>query len=115
MNTPDHVNGSDLSFPNSPALSSSPLAGSSSRAPFVPHPTAARSAFPAGIEVDLGQTNTRYTENEIRARFVDRGANVELVREEGKIKVQRTEQAYEFKTQRKVAKTGSVHLRYCRL
>jgi hypothetical protein len=110
MNTPDHVNGSDLSFPNSPALSSSPLGGSSTQASFVPHPTAARSAFPGGIEVDLGQANTRYTESEIRARFVDRGANVELVREQGKIKVQRTEQAYEFKTQRAVPKTGCVGL-----
>lgn len=108
MNTPDHANGSDLSFPSSPALSTSALGLSTPATPFVPHPTAARSAYPAGIEVDLGQGATRYSAGEIRARFVDRGATVELQPEAGKISVAKTEQAFEFKTERRVPKTGCV-------
>lgn len=108
MQTPDHVNGSDLSFPSSPSLSMTAAAAGSLPSDHLPHPTAARSAFPRGIEVDLGQGSTRYSDDEIRARFVDRGAKVGLNVEEGKIGVHRTEKAYEFKTLRNVPKTGCV-------
>ena len=66
-----HPNGSDLSGASSPKQAFTPLEGDGSV-----HPTAARTAFPKGIEVDLGSGATTYTETEIRARFIDRAAQV---------------------------------------
>ncbi|KAL7414576.1 Myo-inositol-1-phosphate synthase [Mrakia frigida] len=90
-----HPNGSDISFssPQTPAEGDVHV-----------HPTAARTAFPKGIEVDLGSGATTYTDSEIRARFVDRAAQVVL--EDGKISVKKIETGYEFKTERVVPKVG---------
>lgn len=90
-----HPNGSDLadSSPATPIEQDAAI-----------HPTAARTAFPKGIEVDGANGSTKYTEEEILARYVNRGAEVSIA--DGKISVQRNETAFEFKTQRAVPKTG---------
>ncbi|CED85402.1 inositol-3-phosphate synthase [Phaffia rhodozyma] len=97
-----HPNGSDISDSASPphSLPATP----SQDAAYEIHPTAARTAFPKGIEVDLGKGATVYSDDEIRARFVDR--KNEVVCEDGKIAVTRVETGYEFKTKRTVPKTG---------
>lgn len=62
-----HPNGSDLadSSPATPIEQDAAI-----------HPTAARTAFPKGIEVDGANGSTKYTEEEILARYVNRGAEV---------------------------------------
>ncbi|KAH8110511.1 Myo-inositol-1-phosphate synthase [Phellopilus nigrolimitatus] len=65
------------------------------------HPTAARRPYP----IQVASENTSYSDEFITAKYHDRGASVETL-PDGQLKVTPTVSAYEFKTQRKVPKTG---------
>lgn len=67
------------------------------------HPTAARRPYPILVHSE----NTNYTDDHITAKFHDRGASVETA-PDGSFKVTPTVKAYEFRTERKVPKTGYV-------
>ena len=65
------------------------------------HPTAARR--PYGIQV--ASENTSYSDEFITSKYNDRGAAVETL-PNGQVKVTPTVKSYEFRTQRRVPKTG---------
>lgn len=64
------------------------------------HPTAARRSVP----VVVNSPTSQFTEEHITSKFEYRGAHV--VASADKIEVTPTVQSYEFKTERKVQKTG---------
>ena len=68
------------------------------------HPTAARRPTDS---ITVQGPNTTYTEDHITSRFVNRGADV-VVQQEGRFLVQPNQTAYDFRTTRKVPKTGWV-------
>ena len=67
------------------------------------HPTADRRPY----LIEVASQNTNYTDDFITAKFTDRGANVETL-PNGQLKITPVNNAYEFKTERKVPKTGYV-------
>lgn len=67
------------------------------------HPTAARRPYP----IQVASQNTSYTDEFITAKYADRGASVETL-PDGQFKVTPTVREYEFRTERKVPKTGFV-------
>jgi myo-inositol-1-phosphate synthase len=69
------------------------------------HPTAVRR--PYNIVVQSG--NTTYTDSHIAVKFVNRGANVQVVN--GQYFVTPTIQPYEFQTATNISKSGSVSSR----
>lgn len=73
------------------------------------HPTAARRPHQIIVESE----NTRFSDEYITSKYIDRGADVVVVN--GQYIVKPTAQSYEFQTQRKVSKTGyaSQHLDIC--
>ncbi|EIW80213.1 Myo-inositol-1-phosphate synthase [Coniophora puteana RWD-64-598 SS2] len=82
-------NGSGYNTPDSQLESALPI-----------HPTAARR--PEYITVQ--SENTTYTDEHITSKFVNRGASVQVT--DGRMTVTPTAQTYEFRTERKVGKTG---------
>lgn len=68
------------------------------------HPTAARR--PADL-VTVQGANTVYSDEFITSKYENRGADV-VVKEEGRYVVKPTIDPFEFRTQRKVPKTGYV-------
>ena len=68
------------------------------------HPTAAHRPTDS---ITVQGPNTIYTEDHITSRFVNRGADV-VVQQEGRYLVQPNQTAYDFRTTRKVPKTGWV-------
>ncbi|KAI0061195.1 putative inositol-3-phosphate synthase [Artomyces pyxidatus] len=66
------------------------------------HPTAARRPDDA---ITVQSANTTYTDEFITAKFENRGADV-VVLEEGRYTIKPTVKPFEFRTQRKVPKTG---------
>lgn len=71
------------------------------------HPTAVRRPYPIAVQSE----QTAYTDDHITAKFFSRSSDVVL--DNGLFKVTPTVKPYEFQTQRKVAKTGSVNLYAC--
>lgn len=69
------------------------------------HPTSERRPY----LIEVASENTSYTDDAIISKFHDRGASVETL-PNGQLKVTPTVNSYEFKTQKKVPKTGSVIL-----
>lgn len=72
------------------------------------HPTAARRPY----SIQVTSENTSYTDDHIIAKFHDRGADVVSL-PDGQLKVTQTIKTYEFKTERKVPKTGLVSCLIC--
>ena len=68
------------------------------------HPTAERRPYLIQVQSE----NTSYTDDHIVSKFHDRGASVQKA-PDGSLKVTPTVTAYEFKTAKKVPKTGYVH------
>jgi myo-inositol-1-phosphate synthase len=66
------------------------------------HPTAARR--PADL-ITVQSANTTYTDEHITSRFTNRGADV-VVEQDGRYLVQPSATDYDFRTTRKVPKTG---------
>ena len=69
------------------------------------HPTAARRPYPLVVNSE----NTNYTEEHITSTFVNRGADV-TTDASGQVVVTPTAKSYQFRTERKVQKTGYVVL-----
>jgi len=67
------------------------------------HPTAARRDIPIIVE----SANTVYSDNHITAKFAYRGSSV--VNHGTHISVVPTSKPFEFKTERKIQRTGYVH------
>ena len=67
------------------------------------HPTAVRRPHPIKVQSE----NTVYTEEFITSKFVDRGASV-TTSPNGDFIVNPSAKTYEFRTERKVPKTGCV-------
>ncbi|KAF7791394.1 hypothetical protein EIP86_002408 [Pleurotus ostreatoroseus] len=65
-----------------------------------PHPTSARRPYCITVQSD----NTSYSDEFITSKFVNRGAEVNVV--DGQYIVTPTSKPFEFQTARKVAKTG---------
>ncbi|TDL22926.1 Myo-inositol-1-phosphate synthase [Rickenella mellea] len=65
------------------------------------HPTAARRPYPIVVQSE----NTTYTDDYITAKYVNRGADV-VTAVDGQLKITPSEKLYEFRTNRKVPKTG---------
>ena len=65
------------------------------------HPSAERRSY----LIEVASQNTSYTDDAIVAKFHDRGASVETL-PNGQMKVTPTVTPYEFKTQKRVPKTG---------
>lgn len=65
------------------------------------HPTAARRPY----LIQVASENTSYSDDYITAKFNDRGAKVETL-PNGELKVLPYINSYEFRTQKKVPKTG---------
>jgi myo-inositol-1-phosphate synthase len=68
------------------------------------HPTAARRAAPVIVRSDTAS----YTDSHITSKYEYRSAHV--VQQADRIEVVPTTQRFEFKTERKVQKTGSVNV-----
>jgi myo-inositol-1-phosphate synthase len=64
------------------------------------HPTAVRRPYSVVVQSE----NTTYSDDHITAKFVNRGASVQVV--DGQYVVTPTVQSYEFQTESKVSKTG---------
>lgn len=65
------------------------------------HPTAARRPNPISVQSE----HTKYTEEHITASYTNRGASV-TIGANGEMLVKPTAESVEFRTQRKVPKTG---------
>lgn len=71
--------------------------------PLPVHPTAARRPYSIVVNSD----KTTYSDNFITAKYENRGANV-VTSADGQVTIVPTVQSYEFRTARKVQKTGCV-------
>lgn len=69
------------------------------------HPTAARRPYSIVVHSD----KTTYSDNFITSKYENRGANV-VTSADGQVTIVPTVRSYEFKTARKVQKTGYVHI-----
>ena len=65
------------------------------------HPTAARRPYAITVQSE----NTSYSDEFITSKFTNRGADV-VVQQEGRFLIQPNQTAYDFRTTRKVPKTG---------